>query len=252
MSRETSYQHGIATSAALSYLGWLGSNAVSSAGPKAVMPVKASGRRLKGKAAVSGGAMGDAPVNKADLRVKPPTSSNVPKGVPRNIPNQIVWDVIKFNDTITTGGSIAEVNYAYALNDNPQSGNWIGLFDQWTVPQFSVTYQSGVAPGSTGMPPTLYTALDFDNVSNLSSVTAIEDYSTCAVAVMEPGVKVVRTIRPCCKPVTTLSGQGIQRLWIDSATPGVKFYGIRSLLPSNAAQAVVVTITVWFAFRNQI
>lgn len=252
MSRETSYQQGIATSAALSYLGWLGSRAVTTGEPKIVAMSKSSGRRLKGKSSVSSGPMGDAPTNRADLRVKPPTSSDVPRGVPRNVPNQIVWDILKFNDTITTGGSIAEKNYSYALNDNPQSGNWIGLFDQWTIPQFSVSFQSAVAPGSTGMPPTLYTALDFDSDNNLASVVGIEDYSTCAVSVMEPGTRVVRTIRPCCKPVTTFSGQGLQRLWIDSATPGVKFYCIRSLCPSNAAQAIVVTITVWYAFRNQI
>jgi len=173
--------------------------------------------------------------------------------VPRGIPNQVVWDVVKFLDTITTGGAIAEVNYSYSLSSNPQVSSWVALFDQWTIPQFSITYESLLPPGSTVVPARLYTALDFDNVTALGSLTAIEDYSTCQEKVMEPGATVMRSIKPCCKEVTTSSGQGLARLWIDSATPGVPFYGIRSILPATAGvTTTAVTTTVWYAFRNQI
>jgi len=169
------------------------------------------------------------------------------------ISNQKFWHVVKFLDTITTGGAVAEVNYSFSLSSNPQVASLVALFDQWTIVQMTNVYESLLPPGSTVVPARLYTALDFDNVANLGSVTAIEDYATCSEKVMEPGATVMRSIKPTCKPVTTSSGQAVERLWIDSATPGVPFFGFRSLLPATAsATTVAVTSTVVYCLRSSI
>jgi len=253
---EQQLQTSIATAAGLSFLGWLGAQAT---GPTVLPPAAtamAKGKRLKGKGGgVSGGAGGSAPVAKADLRVRPPSTLNVPKSVPRNIPSQVVWDTVKIDGTITslTSGP-AEMNFSFSLSNHPQSSSWAALFDQWTIPQVSVSYQSLLPPGSTLVPLKLYTALDFDNANAITTVTAIEDYSTCSCNVMEPQTRFVRSIRPCTKPTTSSSGSAVQRMWIDSGTPGNLFYGLRSMVSQSAtaAQTISTTLTIWYAFRNQI
>lgn len=215
----------------------------------------AKGRRVKGSSgARSTGAAGTAPSSKADLKVRPPSATNVPSSVPRSIPNQVVWDVVKIDGTTVNQTSApTEFNFNAYLSLHPQASSWQALFDQWTIPQMSVSYQSMTPPGLTTAPPRLYTALDFDNTNVIGTITAIEDYSTSACLELQPQSKTVRSIRPCTKPVNIGTTAGVARMWIDSGTPGANFYGIRSIMSASGAQVTVsTTFTIWFAFRNQI
>jgi hypothetical protein len=67
--------------------------------------------RNKGSGGSSRGGRGMTPVNRADLGVRPPTYS-IPTTVPRQVSNQVVWDVVKVNTVITTSSSsIVETNF---------------------------------------------------------------------------------------------------------------------------------------------
>jgi len=212
------------------------------------------GRRLK-KGGRSTSSTGMTPQNKSDLRVRPP-AYNVPASVPRSVANQIVYDVVRFNSTITTSTSaITETNTGFYLNQHPQAGSWTTLFDQWCVPQASVTWYSKQAPGDSNTTPVMYTALDFDNTANLGTIAAIEDFSTCAVWRCNPDEPShTRSIKPCTK--STQSGtanSGLSRSWVDCASSSIPFYGIRSIVDvGSGVQTITMVITVWFAFRNQI
>jgi len=215
------------------------------------------GKRLKsgGKGGTGGGVGSMAPASAADLRVKPPNSRNVPQNVPRNIPSQIVWDVVKLDSTITTSTSgVQETNYSFSLSNHPQVASWTALFDQWCIPQASVTFQSLLPPGSTLIPVKLYTALDFDNSNAITTISALEDYSTASMTVMEPQSRIVRSIRPCIKPTVSSSNSAVDRMWIDSGTPSNSWYAIRSMCSQSATsnQTISVTTVIWYAFRNQI
>jgi hypothetical protein len=210
-------------------------------------------RRSRGGPRSNGG-RGMAPTNRSDLSVKPPTY-RVPSAVPKQVTNQVVWDVVKINTVISTSASsISETNFYWSLNNHPQASSWTTLFDQWCIPQYSATFQSAYPEGATTSPGILYTALDFDSANNLGSVQLLEDYSTCAAATLVSGQSVTRSVRPTVKGyLSSTSASGINRQWIDTATPSIPWYAIRSIVGvCGSSYPISVVTTIWFAFRNQI
>jgi len=198
------------------------------------------------------------PLNQSDLRVKPLSLTNVPKSIPRNVTSQVVWDVVKLDGAITSSNTaLVETNFSYALSNHPQVSSWTSLFDQWALPFFSVEFDSKIPPGFQYTPPTLYTALDFDSGSNIGTISALEDYGSCEAVAMEPGFRVLRSVRPSCKGVVG-SGTGSPQavlsgpVWCDSSYTNIPHYGIRSILGQSTAAVVGTTVTLWFCFRNTI
>lgn len=240
----------------MSYLGWLAAGNGSAppvATPSTARRIKGGRRSRGGPSSSSSG--GFQPTNRSDVRVRPPTNGNVPSSVPRSIPNQVVWDVVKIDNLLNLGTAFSEGGFSAQLSSHPQVSSWTSLFDQWTVPQMSVTFMSVMPPGSTANAARVYTALDFDNVAPLGSIAAIEDFSTASIHALEPGVAFTRSIQPCTKPTVATSSVGVARLWMDSTSSSNPFYGIRYIVgPSNNALTGVIstTVTIWFAFRNQI
>jgi len=202
---------------------------------------------------------GQSDVVAADLAVRPPTTQ-IPSKVPRLITNQVVWDKVKIDSTLTpSAGGIVELNFTAALTSHPQASSWTALYDQWCVPQFSVAFRSLEAPGGTSSISILYTALDFDSVNALGSIPTIEDYTTCQQMTMTTGSLHVRSVRPCIKLSTgQVPGSGtnvnstLSRSWQDSGAAGTPWIGIRSLVSASNSSSITCTQTIWFAFRNQI
>jgi hypothetical protein len=171
----------------------------------------------------------------------------------------IAWDTVKIENQISVSATaVSEVNFSFSLSQHPQQSSWTALFDQWTIPQVSITFQSGLAPGSVTGPCQFHTALDFDNITNISTVAAIEDFSSCNSVAMQPQTRFVRSVRPACRSYSTSGGSGTNALimgpqWVDAAVPGVPFFGIRTIASSaGAAYVIDATLTIWFCFRNQI
>jgi len=202
----------------------------------------------------SSGGRGMAPSNRADLSVRPPTY-RIPTSVPKQVSNQVVWDVVKINTTITTStSSINETNFYWSLNSHPQASSWAALYDQWCIPQFSATFQCAYPEGASTSPGLLYTALDFDSANNLGSIQTLEDYSTCEAAMLVAGQSTTRSVRPCVKgTLQTTASSSLNRQWIDCATPAISWFAIRSIYGiCGASYPVSVVTTIWYAFRNQI
>lgn len=253
--REPSPLTGLITSAVIGALGIAAHRSKSTA--KSSRGMSRQGRHVS-RAPLSSGLGGFNPTNKADMSVKPPDNRNVPKRIPRNIQSLIAWDSVKVNSLITGTSSLVETNFAAQLAIHPQSSSWSSLFDQWTIPQFTVEFDSQIPPGSTSIPPVLYTALDFDNANALGSIQALEDYSTSEARQLTTGVRIMRSVRPSTKVVQGVAGgsssiSGVTGpVWVDSAQITTLFYGVRSILSISPSTVVNVTWTIWFAFRNQI
>lgn len=171
----------------------------------------------------------------------------------------LAWDIVKVTSTIAvpnTLGGITETNFAFSLASHPSASSWVSLFDQWFIPQFTVEFQSLMAPGSATSPATLYSALDFDNTANLGSLTLLEDFATCTSKVMHPQASFMRSVRPCTKPlIGSTTTVGISRQWLDSSQSSTQNFGIRTITVGNIASgtySINVVSTIWFAFRNQI
>lgn len=216
-------------------------------------PALSSGSRGGGRA--RGGPR--QPANKGDLRCKPP-SGQIPSSVPRNIPSMLAWDIVKFDTVIAISTSQVETNFLFTLTQHPQAAQWTALFDQWCIPQASVTFRTEMPPGTTQSVPMLYTALDFDSLGNLGSISSIEDFSTCQVTSMSPGRSVTRSIKPCVKMSVQTGGSNtnasLGRVWQDSGSPGTSWFGIRSIIgpTSSSGFNLIATSTIWYAFRSQI
>jgi hypothetical protein len=209
---------------------------------------------------ISSGLGGMNPTNGSDMRVKPMSATNVPRRIPRNIQSLIAWDTVKVTLTLTTTTGLVETNFTGALNVHPQASSWQGLFDQWSIPQMTVEFDSLLPPGSSVQPPMLYTALDFDNNANIGSITNIEDFSTCEAVPMTAGRRTMRSVRPSVKLIQGLNGGGTSisgpagPMWVDSGQLTTAFYCIRSILSPAVSTPVSIntTFTIWFCFRNQI
>jgi len=234
---------------------WYSSLPASSSDTRVGMPSgRKSGRRVKGSAnTISSSGIG------SDLAVNPP-SQRIPRGVPKQVSNQVVWDVVKVDSIINAlSTGVVETNYSFSLQTiHPQAAQWIALFDQWCIPQVEIQFRSEQAPGASSSPAQLYTALDFDSVGNISTVAAIEDFATCHVKSMFPQSTERRAIRPCNKvsaqQISAANVNGaMDRAWCDSAAGSTQWLGIRSIVgTTTTAYSISVTVNVWFAFRNQI
>jgi len=218
-------------------------------------PSKPQARRLRKSGGKSTQSTGMTPVNTADIRIKPPAYT-VPNRIPRAISNQVVWDVVRVNFTITTSiAAITETNFSFALGSHPQSTSWITLFDQWCIPQFSMTFYVNQSAGSAILSSQFYTALDFDNGALLGTVPLIEDFSTCAVWRNSPDEPThTRSVKPCIKTRgSTVDNSVIERTWVDSGSPNNPWFGIRTIADiASVAYTITAIATITFAFRNQI
>jgi len=198
-----------------------------------------------------------APANQKDLQVKPP-SMRRPMSVPKQVTNQVIWDIVKLEAVVNlSAAAVTEANSQFNLSLHPQVTQWTSLFDQWAIPQASVTYRSLEPPGSLTAPVILVTAIDFDNVGNLGSVALLEDFSTAEVMTLSHGAVVTRSVKPAVKTSTQTTGAnsngGLIYPWIDSSFPTTLHFGLRAIATqSAAAYNMEVTTTIWYCFRNQI
>jgi len=231
------------------------------AGHNAIQSKKRSPRAVQGRKRQTGGSNTMYPVNRQDLTVKPPDPRRIPRSVPRNVASLMSWDTVKSDITITTSTSaIVETNFQFSLQAHPQYSSWVALFDQYHIAQVSVTFRSKYPSGVTFAPAVLYTALDFDSAGPLGSVSALEDFSSCELKTMGHEATLTRTVKPCVKSSVYNTNAGtaysaeLERCWIDTTSAtNIGHYGIRSILTNSAtAYDIVATLTIWFAFRNQV
>lgn len=194
------------------------------------------------------------PVNTSDSRVAPRRATNVPRRVPRSLSNRIFWDVVKIRSTISTSSSgLVETNYNWTLSTHPQSSSLSALFDQWCIPQVSVSFRCTEAPSGPTSVPELHTALDFDNAATLGTIAQIDQFATSQVDLLLFNKTVTRSVRPCVKPdIQGGNAYGVTQMWVDCGAPATPHYGIRSIIAPSSTGSVVIVVetTLWYAFTN--
>jgi hypothetical protein len=258
MSVERAHLNGLASSAALSYAGWLASQVgMGGSAPDTIVPIatpraaaSSGSRNASGR---SGGA--GSKLNRRDLAVRPPVNTNVPNKIPRNFSSQITWFIVKTRNPVTLStSSVTEFNVNVSLANHPQASSLTVIFDQWSIPFMSTTTYSLMPPGSLGTVPELHSALDLDNSTNLGSAVVIDAFNTSSVDALPPGKQVTRSCRPCVKTdAPGVGGAYVSRMWCDSSQSATPWYGIRHLFPNpTQTTSVIIEVTWWLAFRNTI
>lgn len=191
----------------------------------------------------------------SDLTFRPPNQT-FNASPPRQILNQVYWIRQSSPGTITTSTTvITEINSSFSASGNLlQSAQYLAVFDQYCLHSVTYTIQNPNNNSAVGSLPQVFTAIDFDNTTNLGSTTAISAYGSCNIAVLAPGEGVTRFVRPCqlgfVQPSTTLVST---RQWVDSVNTNASFFGVRTIVsPTSAAIILDQSFSLIWAFRNNI
>jgi len=197
------------------------------------------------------GTRGDDHVILSDLTYRPVPATYNSKP-PRQLLNQVFFARQTTFATITPGNTAVEANIAFtAAVDMEQYLSYLSIFDQYYLHSAVVTLSSTYySAGSSGY-PVVHTAIDFNNVDNLSSVAGIESYGTHNLDILGPGKSVTRVIMPCVGSTSTNTSL-VTRLWVSSANPNVPFFGFRSITEAFGSGSIDVNITCTWAYRNTI
>jgi len=182
-------------------------------------------------------------------RPVPPTYSSRP---PRQLLNQVFFARQTTAASINTGSTAIEANISFsAAIDMEQYTAYLSIFDQYYLHSAVVTITNEYQQSGTNAFPVVHTAIDYDSITNLSSVPAIESYGTHNVDVLIPGKSVTRIIMPCVGTTST-NNSLISRLWVSSLNPSVPFYGFRSITEPATGGVLSVSISCIWAYRNTV
>jgi hypothetical protein len=180
---------------------------------------------------------------------------NVVQSPPRKLSNQIYWSQFKYDQQFNVLSSgINESNLYFTATLFSSVSNFLAAFDQYCIHSIVVTFSSNI---SQTIPIRLWTAIDYDSVTNLGSLLGIQGLSTCAFHSIVGDTSGERLLYPCIAPqqtagVTLVPG-GIGRAWLDSAYPAIHHYGLRTMSQfggTSATGGLEVTYTAIIGFRN--
>jgi len=186
-----------------------------------------------------------------------PIRMNITQSPPKNLLNQIHWiqqSVTLRNGGVVSGGNV-EDNWSFKLNDLNQYAAITAMFDQFCI--YSVVFNVVISPSSGAVSNNLgrvTTAVDYDNVSNLGSEVALQQYASAQTVEVTSGMAVQRYVKPCVTPdvyVVAGTGYAVARCWLDNASNSVlvPHYGVRVYFQITGASTpfdydIIATYTI--------
>lgn len=191
--------------------------------------------------------------------------SRVSRGL---VPSSVVYDFINtvnFGTLSTSGTATIPNGYAFtaSLSSFNQSATFAALFDQWRIRKFEVMFlprtNSFSAVESFAVPtmPSVFVANDFDDDSSPSTVASMLDYQDCKIfdaSKKFTHIMVPKALNVQYQPALSAYGNSPSKQWMDSAYPGIKYYGVKILvgaLPINVAVSVCdVFVKVFLQFKS--
>jgi len=147
--------------------------------------------------------------------------------------------------TSTTGPVYGAVRIT--LDSLPDYTECTALFDAYRILQATVTFFP-----SQGMPPStttssLFTVIDYDDDTNLSSIGGAMEYPSCMQSVA--GSIVERTFNPVAANAAyagtfTSYARMPRTTWVDAGSPGVRYYGLKWAIDTNTTAITLWTISL--------
>jgi hypothetical protein len=185
-----------------------------------------------------------------------PASFMLTQSPPRNIRNQLHW--FEVTETLQSSASISssptattEYNIAFSLGQWSNYSQITALFDQYCIHSVVVNISTEAIFTAVAGAGRLTTAIDYDNVANLSNEGSIQAFGSAETVTVTPGMNHQRYVEPCVTSSlyqTTGTGYSSQRLWIDAASQNVPHYGLRVLFYNNNVSGLTIDIVATFRY----
>jgi len=180
---------------------------------------------------------------------------NIVQRPPRSFMNQIFWAQMSAQTQLScTGTTFVEQNQFFTLSLWPEYAQATSFFDQYCIYSICAGFSY---IGNATTPVRVHTAIDYDSVANLGSISAIQNYGTYELLSITQDTSGIRYLKPTIAPQVTSSNVpvpgGIGRAWLDSAYPNVQHYGLRMITDtwvSTGSAVVNVVYTAVVGFRN--
>lgn len=162
-------------------------------------------------------------------------------------PNHLTRACLRYGSSSITGGVAGGSGFGIdiALSNAANYADFVSVFDQYRIVAVEVQFipyfsQVTVTANLQGR---LLTAIDYDDVNAPASANAVRAYNTCVIT--EPWKSHVRTLVPHIADAaysgTFTSFANATGQWIDSASPGVKHYGVKGW-----AEGSTTTTSSWY------
>lgn len=179
-----------------------------------------------------------------------------PKRIPRNMaPKNVHYfkRSVVIGDLSKGSGTAAYLNaYQFQLNDLPNYSEFTALYDFYKICAIKIRIIPGWTVGNvdvnTGAPVSaqvnlasarIFSAIDYNDSSNPSTVNEIREYGNCKMSPFLKGHK--RYFKPQAQD-SSLSYAIPRKLWIDTNTPSRAYYGLKLGIDFNGYSFLSTTI----------
>jgi hypothetical protein len=168
-----------------------------------------------------------------------------------NVRQTLIGSLITSSNVAVTYGALS-----FTLAQLDQAASLAAVFDQYRIRMIEVNFEpvANFNTGPTASFGSLYTVIDYDDATPLTSVGQAADYSNCLIGqgfekqrrVFEPHVAVAAY----SGAFTSFANEAAP--WIDSNSGGVQHYGIKYAWTSTTVNAMNIAIYArfWVQFRN--
>lgn len=181
---------------------------------------------------------------------------------PRSVRDQIHW--FEVTETLVSSGNVSsspttttEFNQSFSLGLWSSYSSITALFDQYCIHSVICNVSTEAVFTAVAGAGRCTTAIDYDNVANLSNEGSIQAFGSAETVTVVPHMNIQRYVEPCVTPAlyqTSGTGYSSQRMWIDAASPNVPHYGLRVLFYNNNVSGFTIDIVCTFRYgaRNSI
>jgi len=164
--------------------------------------------------------------------------------------------------TQQAAGANTYTNFVFSLNLLDNAAAFANVWDQYRIDAVRVMIkpQNNAINLVTNSATTLvdiYSVIDYDNASNLTSVAVAREYDNCCI--QAPAESCVRTFKPRVALAAYTGAFGgfanEEDMWLDCASSSIVHYGLKTLVPGGAAaqtllQTWEVTAEYWISFKS--
>lgn len=158
--------------------------------------------------------------------------------------NQTVTTQAYFNTVIATPSFAA---LSFTLGDLPQYTTLTSLFDQYRFEEVEFWLAPQVSSAPSGTSGQLFTVVDYDDATALTTVNQANEYTTCVTGPLKNGHyrRIVPRMAVAAFAIgvfTSFTNVGPQ--WIDAASPSVQHYGIKIACSPTPGGVVTFDLTL--------